>query len=118
MNKSTNYIPNSSEIANYQEELIELYSFIKEIEEINQIDEDKQKSRQEKLRKLKPHTIISYIKSSIRIIIDMKAQSAIEEYKTNNPSELRDESIENSKYEELLMRLESNIRNHIRVRIY
>lgn len=57
-------------------------------------------------------TILDYIKNSIDIIVELKAEEKLEEYKKKSSME---EEENQNEYESLLRKLESDIRQHIRV---
>ena len=69
------------------------------------------------MKKSNPLTIIQYIKTSIEIIVDLKVQEKIKEFEKNKEDlfEFEDDC---SEYEKLLRKLESDIRNYIKVLIY
>lgn len=62
--------------------------------------------------KTHPYTIIEYIKTSIEILIDLKVQEKCAE-QLQQDSQLHSEEPNN--YEKLLWKLESDIRNFIKV---
>lgn len=64
----------------------------------------------DRLCKTDPKTIIEYIKSTIDVIVQMLVDEKLNEYRKAN-----DDSQE---YENLLIKLEGDIRGHIRVPIY
>ena len=73
------------------------------------------KEEKENLKKTNPLVILDYIKNSIDILIELKVEERIEAYKKQNSEE--DEDRQNE-YETLLRKLESDIRQHIRVNTY
>ena len=73
------------------------------------------KDEKENLKKTNPLVILEYIKNSIDILIELKVEERIETYKKQNSEEDEDKQNE---YETLLRKLESDIRQHIRVNNY
>jgi len=69
------------------------------------------KEEKENLRKLNPLKIIEYIKTSVDILINVK----VEEKFSQLLGDERDSDNKMSEYEPLLKKLESDIRQHIKV---
>jgi hypothetical protein len=67
----------------------------------------------ENLAKTSPLVILDYIKNTIEILVEAKVEERLESLKKNNTEENEEKSNE---YETLLRKLESDIRQHIRVR--
>ena len=84
--------------------------------QIENFDNDMHDDEREKLRKTNPLTIIEYIKNSIDVLIDLKVEEKIEANKKWNLQE-EDEERQNE-YENLLRKLESDIRLHIKVNFF
>jgi hypothetical protein len=70
------------------------------------------KEEKENLRKLNPLKIIEYIKTSVDILINVK----VEEKFSQMLGDQRDFGNKMSEYEPLLKKLESDIRQHIKVK--
>ena len=75
------------------------------------MDTDAVKEEKENLRKLNPLRIIEYIKTSVDILIDVKVEERVE----NLVGQGKDSEDRMNEYEPLLKKLESDIRQHIRV---
>ena len=67
----------------------------------------------ENLAKTNPLVILDYIKNTIEILVESKVDERLESLKKNHTEENEEKSNE---YEILLRKLESDIRQHIRVR--
>lgn len=67
----------------------------------------------ENLAKTNPLVILDYIKNTIEILVESKVDERLESLKKNHTEENEEKSNE---YETLLRKLESDIRQHIRVR--
>ncbi len=85
--------------------------------QIENYNEDFLEKEKEKLRKTSPFVIISYIKSSIEILIDLKVQEKLQEIEGK-----KEEFVDNfefgdgiNEYEKLLRKLEANIRSYVKV---
>ncbi len=76
------------------------------------MNSDAVREERENLRKLNPLRIIEYIKTSLDILIDVKVEERID----NINREGKDSVDKMNEYEPLLKKLESDIRQHIRVR--
>lgn len=71
------------------------------------------KDEKENLKKTNPLTLIEYIKSSIDVLIDLKVDEKIE--KLEQSKKTFDENDISGESESLLRKLESDIRNHIKM---
>lgn len=98
-----------------EEALIDLYLGVK-IKKQNEFDENSMEKEEEidKLRRTNPLTIIGYIRNSLDILIEMKVEEKIE---ANRRINTLDEE-EQKKYEDLLRKLEGDIRMHIKVILF
>jgi len=67
----------------------------------------------ENLAKTNPLVILDYIKNTIEILVESKVDERLESLKKNHTEENEEKANE---YETLLRKLESDIRQHIRVR--
>ena len=106
-------------------QLIELYLFLKirksdEIENITKEDIEKEKNN---LNILSVNDIINYIKTSIEILIELKASEKYEEKIFEDESKKFYKNKENKNdenglilYEGMLIKAEKDIRKHIRVK--
>ena len=107
--------------------LVELYQGVKvrKLSEINNKPEDLILEEQEILNKLPAIDLINYISNSIEILSEIKAQEKYEEKVSEDEKKdkyINNEDLENDAnglklYEGMLIKAESDIRNHIRVRI-
>ena len=105
--------------------LIDLYFGVKvrKLTEINNISEDAIKKKKKNLDKLPLIEIINYIANSIEILSDIKAEEKYEEKiqrdeekeKYVNYNDLEKDANGLKLYEGMLIKAESDIRNHIRV---
>ena len=105
--------------------LIDLYFGVKvrKLTEINNITEDAIKEEEKNLDKLPLIEIINYIANSIEILSDIKAEEKYEEKiqrdeekeKYVNYNDLEKDANGLKLYEGMLIKAESDIRNHIRV---
>ena len=105
--------------------LIDLYFGVKvrKLTEINNISEDTIKEEEKNLNKLPLIEIINYIANSIEILSDIKAEEKYEEKiqrdeekeKYVNYNDLEKDANGLKLYEGMLIKAESDIRNHIRV---
>ena len=105
--------------------LIDLYFGVKvrKLTEINNISEDAIKEEEKNLDKLPLIEIINYIANSIEILSDIKAEEKYEEKiqrdeekeKYVNYNDLEKDANGLKLYEGMLIKAESDIRNHIRV---
>ena len=109
-----------------KETLIDLYLGIKirKTKDLNNITDDYIKEEQNNLNKLSILDIINYISNSIEILSEIKAhekyeQKVLEDEKRENYYNYEDEEDANGLklYEGMLIKAESDIRNHIRVRL-
>ena len=106
--------------------LIELYQGVKvrKLSEINNMPEDLILEEKEILNKLPAIELINYISNSIEILSEIKAQEKYEEKVSEDEKKenyINNEDLENDAnglklYEGMLIKAESDIRNHIRVR--
>jgi len=69
-------------------------------------------AERDNLKKTNPKVILDYIKNSIDILIEIKVEEKIEAWKKQY---LEDDEDKQNEYEPLLKKLESDIRQHIRV---
>lgn len=107
-----------------RKQLIDLYLCVKvrKTEEIEKLNNEFIDSERESLKNLPISNIISYIQSSIDVLVEMKATEKYEEKmemdesKNNyfNPEDPKDEN-GLKLYEGMLIKTERDIRNHIRV---
>lgn len=110
-----------------KEALIELYQGVKirKLSEINNMPDELILEEQEILNKLPIMDLINYISNSIEILSEIKAQEKYEEKILEDEKKekyINNEDLENDAnglklYEGMLIKAESDIRNHIRVRI-
>ena len=109
-----------------KETLIDLYLGIKirKTKDIDYITDDYMKEEHNNLNKLSILDIINYISNSIEILSELKAQEkydqkVIEDERRENYYNYEDEEDTNGLklYEGMLIKAESDIRNHIRVRL-
>ena len=106
--------------------LIELYQGVKvrKLSEINNMPEDLILEEQEILNKLPAIELINYISNSIEILSEIKAQEKYEEKVSEDEKKenyINNEDLEKDAnglklYEGMLIKAESDIRIHIRVR--
>lgn len=91
------------------------------LNKIESYTEESNEVEKEKLKRASPLTIIEYIKSSIEILIDLKAQEKLEEKEYNRHQDksysnnLNIGEDETNEYEKLLRKLEADIRCYIKV---
>ena len=92
-------------------ELINLYLNIKirTQEEVNSLTEENLLSEAENIMNLPLLDVIEYIKSTIDIIVSIKVDTKIKEYKDS----LNEDNNSATEYETLLQKLESSLRQHI-----
>jgi len=105
--------------------IIDLYFGVKvrKLEEINNMTDDIIKQEKQVLDKLPIKEIINYINNSIETLIDIKASEKYEEKiledeekeKYRNINDLENDPNGLKLYEGMLIKAESDIRNHIRV---
>ena len=105
--------------------IIDLYFGVKvrKLEEINNMTDDIIKQEKQVLDKLPIKEIINYINISIETLIDIKASEKYEEKiledeekeKYRNINDLENDPNGLKLYEGMLIKAESDIRNHIRV---
>ena len=105
--------------------IIDLYFGVKvrKLEEINNMTDDIIKQEKQILYKLPIIEIINYINNSIETLIDIKASEKYEEKiledeekeKYRNINDLENDPNGLKLYEGMLIKAESDIRNHIRV---
>ena len=105
--------------------IIDLYFGVKvrKLEEINNMTDDIIKQEKQVLDKLPIIEIINYINNSIETLIDIKASEKYEEKiledeeneKYRNINDLENDPNGLKLYEGMLIKAESDIRNHIRV---
>jgi hypothetical protein len=72
---------------------------------------DSIKEEKENLKKMNPLRILDYIRNSIDILIDVKAEERLQNLKGDD----KDATDKMNEYEPLLKKLESDIRLHIKV---
>ena len=92
-------------------ELINLYLNIKirTQEEVNSLTEENLLSEAENIMNLPLLDVIEYVKSTIDIIVSIKVDTKIKEYKDS----LNEDNNAATEYETLLQKLESSLRQHI-----
>ena len=92
-------------------ELINLYLNIKirTQEEVNSLTEENLLSEAENIMNLPLLDVIEYVKSTIDIIVSIKVDTKIKEYKDS----LNEDNNSATEYETLLQKLESSLRQHI-----
>ena len=105
--------------------IIDLYFGVKvrKLEEINNMSDDIIKQEKQVLDKLPIKEIINYINNSIETLIEIKANEKYEEKiledeekeKYRNINDLENDPNGLKLYEGMLIKAESDIRNHIRV---
>ena len=109
-----------------KETLIDLYLGIKirKTNDIDNITDDYMKEEKNNLNKLSIMDIINYISNSIEILSELKAQEkyeqkVLEDEKREKYYNYEDKEDANGLklYESMLIKAESDIRNHIRVRL-
>lgn len=112
------------------EAIVDLYMTIKirNSEEVNKtsnlqiegFNHEKQTLEKEKLTKSSSLKLIDYIKSSIEILVNIKVEEQIElnkiKFSQENNILSTNEEENTNEYEKLLRQLESEIRNHIKVK--
>ena len=108
--------------------LIDLYLGVKirKLSEINNMQDDLITEEEQILNKLPIIEIINYISNSIEILSEMKAQDKYEEKimedeekeKYVNKNDMENDPNGLKLYEGMLVKAESDIRNHIRVSYY
>lgn len=105
--------------------LIDLYLNIKvrKISEINNLSDDSSQIEESHLNKLPIMDIINYLSNSFEILSEIKAQEKYEEKIIEDEKKEKYYNYENEEdanglilYEGMLIKAESDIRNHIRVR--
>ena len=109
-----------------KETLIDLYLGIKirKTNDIENINDNYMKEEKNNLNKLSIMDIINYISNSIEILSELKAQEKDEQKVLEDEKREKDYNYENEEdanglklYEGMLIKAESDIRNHIRVRL-
>ncbi len=107
-----------------EDAIVDLYLNVKILKQedvtilLNQLEKYDEKAKEQvrqTLRKTNPFTIIEYIKRSIDILVDLKVQEQLqhnEKIKEDSNFTFEDSC---SEYEKLLRKLESDIRNYIKV---
>ena len=111
--------------------LIKIYLELKlrKKEELDSLTNEKLKEEKQNLERFSLIELINYISSTINILIELQANTKYEEKKNKEKEiEKEEEKDENSgkeekkslakQYEELLIKAESDIRKHIKVRKY
>ena len=116
---------NKMSLTEIKKALIELYLGVKvrKLSEINNMPEELMLEEEDILKKLPIMDIINYISNSIEILSDLKAQEKYDEKiledeeKENyiNKEDLANDANGLKLYEGMLIKAESDIRNHIRV---
>ena len=109
-----------------KETLIDLYLGIKirKTNDIDNINDNYMKEEKNNLNKLSIMDIINYISNSIEILSELKAQEKYEQKVLEDEKREKYYNYENEEdanglklYEGMLIKAESDIRNHIRVRL-
>ena len=113
--------------------IVDLYLNVKirSTEELSALHDSQLEAEKEKLAQTSPFTVIEYIRSSIEILLNLKAEEArfLAQATPSAPSSqapsapqtsrcscgLPVESSSNSHYEQMIQKLEGDVRNHIRV---
>ena len=100
-----------SELDKVKIELINLYLNIKirTQEEVNSLTEDNIVQETENIINLPLLDLIEYIKSTIDIIVSIKVESKVNDYR----NQLNEDINAATEYETLLQKLESSLRQHI-----
>ena len=113
-----------SEIKEIKKQLIDLYLCVKvrKNEDIEKLTSDNVDSERENLKNLTLKDIISYIQNSIDCLVDLKANEKYQEKIENDESKDKYINCEDPKdanglklYEGMLIKVEGDLRNHIRV---
>ena len=114
-------------IKEVKQALIDLYQGVKirKLSEIKNISDDLILEEQEILNNLPAIDLINYISNSIEILSEIKAKEKYEEKVLEDEKKekyINNEDLENDAnglklYEGMLIKAESDIRNHIRVRL-
>ena len=113
-----------SEIKEIKKQLIDLYLCVKvrKSEEIEKLTSENVNSERQNLKNLPLIDIINYIQSSIDILVDLKATEKYEQKIQNDESKDKYINYEDPKdanglklYEGMLIKIEGDLRNHIRV---
>ena len=68
----------------------------------------------ENMKKSNPMILVEYIKNSIDILVELKAEEKFDQFKKQ--SGIEDEDENQNEYEVLLRKLEADVRQHIRVK--
>ena len=87
--------------------------------QIEHFDENSSEKEKERLKKANPFTIIDYIKSSIRILIDLNVQEKLQGREKETEGNMRSfnfDEDQTNEYEKLLRKLEADIRTYIKVK--
>ena len=113
-----------SEIKEIKKQLIDLYLCVKvrKTEEIEKLTSENVNSERQNLKNLPLTDIINYIQSSIDVLVDLKANEKYEQKIQNDESKDKYINYEDPKdanglklYEGMLIKIEGDLRNHIRV---
>ena len=113
-----------SELKEIKKQLIDLYLCVKvrKNEDIEKLTSDNVDSERENLKNLTLKDIISYIQNSIDCLVDLKANEKYQEKIENDESKDKYINYEDPKdanglklYEGMLIKVEGDLRNHIRV---
>ena len=113
-----------SELKEIKKQLIDLYLCVKvrKNEDIEKLTSDNVDSERENLKNLTLKDIISYIQNSIDCLVDLKANEKYQEKIENDESKDKYINCEDPKdanglklYEGMLIKVEGDLRNHIRV---
>ena len=113
-----------SEIKEIKKQLIDLYLCVKvrKSEEIEKLTSENVNSERQNLKNLPLTDIINYIQSSIDVLVDLKANEKYEQKIQNDESKDKYINYEDPKdanglklYEGMLIKIEGDLRNHIRV---
>ena len=112
------------ELKEIKKQLIDLYLCVKvrKNEDIEKLTSDNVDSERENLKNLTLKDIISYIQNSIDCLVDLKANEKYQEKIENDESKDKYINYEDPKdanglklYEGMLIKVEGDLRNHIRV---
>ena len=112
------------ELKEIKEQLIDLYLCVKvrKSEEIEKLTSDNVNLERQSLKNLRSTEIINYIRNSIDVLVDLKATEKYEQKIQNDESKDKYINYEDPKdanglklYEGMLIKIEGDLRNHIRV---
>ena len=114
----------SSELKEIKKQLIDLYLCVKvrKSEEIEKLTSENVDSERENLKNLSLIDIMNYIQNSIDVLVDLKANEKYEQKLEADESKDKYINYEDPKdanglklYEGMLIKVEGDLRNHIRV---